>query len=149
MEGDCYNKVGEDLLDNIEESEDEESEERYEVYRVRLQSNITVQPGDVVGYLIIRGQNKRLGYRDGVVLNQTRNTESVWHYGESTQRPPEVGPDSCQISTGPNGTLRSLTQAAPLLSVAIGKLKVQYEIFCSIVEPPKCGQFWDLDRSVS
>ncbi len=93
------------------------------IYRAQLQSsNITVQPGDVVGYFVGDSYRKRVRRAEGIVLDQNHNTERVWYYGSTTQLPLAVGPHSCQASIGPNGTLTSFTAAAPLLSVGIGKV---------------------------
>lgn len=95
---------------------------RAKTYRVRLRSsNITVQPGDVVGCFIVH-DFIRVRRLEGVVLDTNYKTESVWYHGNTTKLPLEMGPDYCQASVGPNGTLRSFIDAAPMLSVGIGKL---------------------------
>ncbi len=115
MEVGCYNIVGDDTIISAN------TMMRGDVYLIELQSNnITVQPGDVVGYFVARNSHRQI---EGVVLNRNQGTESVWY--SSVEPPIEVRPDSCQVSVGTNGTLRpgnfrSFTNAAPVLSIRIG-----------------------------
>ena len=107
----CYNLVGEDnLTRNTWLSGDD-------VYNVTtLSRGITVQPGDVVGFIVNSNRSS-----DGVLLDRRSSSESVWyHPGRVPAWPLQGRPASCQVSVEAGGILRSFTAAAPVLSIALG-----------------------------
>ncbi len=114
----CFNLVGEDTYTGV----GDRFKDRIRRFTVPS-NNITIQPGDVVGYFVNSMVDESIRAIDGVALDITSTTESVWYYGSSTdseELPFRIRSDSCQASIGPNGTLRSFTAAAPILSIAIG-----------------------------
>lgn len=105
--------VGEDTTNRFEEDDD-----IFIKTSTLPSNNITVQPGDVVGYYI--SDQEEVRHYEGVALNRSGASESVWFYGGYTELPLQIRPGSCQVSVGPSGTLRSFTDAAPILSIAMG-----------------------------
>ena len=119
MEENCYTMVGEDIAESIFF---EHAQIDNEIYEILLSSSITVQRGDVVGYIIFDQERHTARFRDGVLLSQNSSNESVW-YSRAVSNPIllDTRRSSCQVSTGCDGNLRSFTSVAPLLTVAISK----------------------------
>ena len=106
----CYSLVGNNRFTSIPLADD--------LARVTPspQDHITFQPGDVLGFYVERG----MGEDDGVNVLNTRTNDIVW-YGEVESPTPSRG--SCPYSVGSGGVLNQRTPAAPVISVATGKVK--------------------------
>ncbi len=74
---------------------------------------ITVRPDDVVGYFVMSSRDVDID--QGIQLDTDFNDEAVWYNGGGLM---SNGEQSCVGSTK---TLRSFTNAAPVLSVDISK----------------------------
>ena len=80
---------------------------------------IEFQPGDVVGFYIEEARDNNF---DGVVLLNRENftSELVWYASIAPTMATSQNGD-CPYSVGSNGVLNTSTQAAPVISVNIGK----------------------------
>ena len=109
----CYSMVGNNTFRNIELKfgglVDEE-------VLPPLNSYITVEPGDVVGYRV--NSNVR-GEEQGIQLNDTSlyNSNDIWYYAE----PPVPTDASCPYPVGENRDRSTLINATPKLRVNISK----------------------------
>ena len=80
------------------------------------QEEISVQPGDVVGF---QGFHRRGGNR-GIQISTEYTDESVWH----AVNPSATGNPQCMypVGTGNGRVLQSFNNNAPILSVTVGEL---------------------------
>ena len=108
----CYSLVGENRFVDITFNSDEPISETPD-----HTSTISVQPGDVVGYYVVTMK----GDDDGIQLDDTTDTVTVYYNDNNQKNPIELGPDSCQVSVGLGGQLISSTIAAPLISIDISE----------------------------
>jgi hypothetical protein len=109
----CYNLVGEDLYADIDFGVGGL------VDRILEPANyLTVQPGDVVGYYIIR--KGRTGVEAGIQLEPRGEDEgeAVWYSGSNVP-PTTGGAQECLFSAS-----SMFTNSAPVLSVDAGKIEL-------------------------
>ena len=83
---------------------------------------IKFQAGDVVGIFIFRIYNATdAGRRSGLMLDTSYGEERVWYHVNVPNDPLVIGENSCPLPVGPHRKLRNFINAAPLLSVQVGK----------------------------
>ena len=122
----CYGLVGENAFTSIS-SPNYISGGRISV-PPEPTNRITVQPGDVVGFYAV----SRLGSNAGIQLDTSFAGESVWFH-RSTDNDPLMSRGRASVCPFPVGSqadrvLRSVTNAAPMLSVGICKQLNYYKI---------------------
>ena len=117
QENGCYSMVGENKFNSISVDDD-----AAEVHATPEPSNIiTVQPDDVVGYYVeFKGD---IDENSGVLLDTRFSTDVVWYHTGTDTDPIIFGRPQCPfpVGTGSDGSLKSSTNAAPLLSVSVCK----------------------------
>lgn len=114
--GGCYRLVGQSALEQVEDNLGGST--------LGEQDELSVQPGDVVGFFIGHLFPKSIDdFEDigdiGLQLNTSFVNESVW-YRNFAQQDSEQS-HACQASVGPSGALREFTTAAPVLRVEVSK----------------------------
>ena len=115
-ESGCYSMVGENSFRNVVLMDHYRLRERPEPSDI-----ITVQPGDVVGYYVVFTGEIELD--NGVLLDNRYSTNAVWYHTGTDTDPIISGGPKCPfpVGTGSDRSLKSRTNAAPLLSMSICK----------------------------
>lgn len=85
---------------------------------------ISFHSGDVIGLFIIRRHNFSIPSprKGGIKLDTSYSEEAVWYHVNSQLDPLKVGNESCPVPVGPGRMLKNFINAAPLLSLQIGKI---------------------------
>ena len=113
----CYMMVGEDFYENVILVE----ETGGLVNRTVPQpSNLIVQPGDVVGFIVSAPNEDE---NDGIQFNEDDFREEQAWYNEQELM---VNTNTCPFPTGPRGVLSGSIRAAPVLSLDIGTYSIIY-----------------------
>jgi hypothetical protein len=118
QDGRCYYTTGEDNYDQIDLGANGLVDRTLEPANY-----LTVQPGDVVGYFMIR--EEMTDVMDGIQLDSRIDNddggEEVWYSDDSI---PELNNECLfSVGSGPGRTLRLFTNSAPVLSVDVGKIE--------------------------
>ena len=112
----CYSLIGQDVYAEIDLGRDGLVDRTLEP-----EGFLHVQPGDVVGYFMLREGNT--GERDGIQLEPREEDEGeeVWY--QSDAEPIVIGSGTCIFSVGVEDgrSLRSFTNSAPVLRVDVGE----------------------------
>ena len=109
----CYSMVGENRFPRIMLGEGGLVSETPEPSNI-----IAVQPGDVVGYYTLAGNGN-----GGIQLDRSNSDDIVWYHKQNVSN---CASDNCpNPGTQPEVMLISSTNAAPVLSVSIGKWVMQ------------------------
>jgi hypothetical protein len=80
-------------------------------------NEIAVRPGDVLGYFV-SSSVATSGQTEGIQMDPD-SINNVVFFADLTG---DTGPEACPVSVGSMGTLTSSINAAPVISVDIGKL---------------------------
>ena len=112
----CHSLVGEDLYENIVLLE---STGGLVNRTVPQPSNLSVQPGDVVGFFLVSSPG---GENDGIQFSGTDeqgyDEEQAWYNKDFLT----FSTPSCPFPVGPGRVLTASIHAAPVLSLDIGKI---------------------------
>ena len=111
----CYSLVGENRFTSIFLGDGGLVSETPEPSNI-----ISVQPEDVVGYYTFSRSEPNNSRQEGIQLNTSYSSDTVWYYANSDTNPLPIGTSDCPLPIGreTDRILTSSTNAGPVLSVS-------------------------------
>ena len=111
----CYSLVGNNSFTSIS------LQDQLVMVNPSPQDYIQFRPGDVLGFYV--DQTSIVNTNDGVVVltHPSSFTSEYVYYGQIAPRMATSQIGDCPYSVGKNGVLNSLTWAAPVITVGVGK----------------------------